>query len=279
MLRVGLAVAACALAAALAPASPTAADTLEPDTTVTYCTPAGQPQLMDLYLPDRPAVRPAAAVLFVHGGGWTIGRRSNGSLFHLIAPALVDAGLAVASIDYRLAPGARWPAQSDDVACAVRWLRANAATFAIDPGRIGAWGGSAGGHLVALLATNPPDAASRIAAAVDLFGPTDLEASGWPESTAGLIAQAFAPDRRREASPRQWVDATDPPILVVHGDADVTVPLAQSTAFVAALETASVPVEFRLVPGGEHGLRRDRATAAFVTSFLVRHLAPSQPAR
>jgi acetyl esterase/lipase len=130
--------------------------------TVTYCTQHGTKLAMDLSAPPAGAVRPAPAVLYVHGGGFVLGDRklgglggglanAAGALLPQLRAALNQRGFVVASIDYRLPPGSPWPAQLQDASCAVRFLRAHADALGIDPGRIGAWGSSAGGTLVSLL--------------------------------------------------------------------------------------------------------------------------------
>src|SRR5207253_7695708 len=135
----------------------------------------------DVYLPTVRVSGPSPVVMYVHGGGWTSGDKSwvDGVLKE---SEFTGRGYLVAAVNYRLAPQYRWPAQIEDVKCAVRYLRANAATYNIDPNRIGAWGTSAGGHLVALMGLAGPDAglegkggnpdqSSRVQAVVDMFGP------------------------------------------------------------------------------------------------------------
>ncbi|MFN7550100.1 MAG: prolyl oligopeptidase family serine peptidase [Pseudomonadota bacterium] len=167
---------------------------------VTYATVGGRALQLDLYLP---AVRtsPRPTLIWVHGGGWQSGSRSPPPAF---ATALVDRGIAVASISYRLtsqaggfgSEGVTFPAQIHDVRAAIRFLRATAATYALDPARFGAWGSSAGGHLVALAGTSGNDPAlegtiggnlrhsSRLQAVVDYYGPTDLLNMGLDEAPA-----------------------------------------------------------------------------------------------
>jgi acetyl esterase/lipase len=165
---------------------------------VTYATVGGRTLQLDLYLP---AIRnsPRPTVVWVHGGGWQSGSRSPAPAF---VTALVDRGLAVASISYRLtsqaggfgSEGTTFPAQIHDVRGAIRFLRANAATYGLDPARFGAWGSSAGGHLVALAGTSGNDPtlegsvggnlrhSSRLQAVVDYYGPTDLLNMGLDEA-------------------------------------------------------------------------------------------------
>ncbi|HEY0372369.1 MAG TPA: alpha/beta hydrolase, partial [Thermoanaerobaculia bacterium] len=144
-----------------------------------YASPGGEPLLMDLRVPTGAGPHPV--ILYLHSGAWITGDRTGG-------PAIrqTSRGYAVASIDYRLAPEHIWPAQIEDAKAAVRWLRANAARFRLDPNRIGVFGSSAGGHIGAVLGTSGgvasveglelgnPQFSSRVKVVVDLYGPTDL---------------------------------------------------------------------------------------------------------
>lgn len=160
--------------------------------TVEYCRPDGVPLAMDVYTPGKQTNRLAPVALYVHGGGFMLGNRkdhglgatlanSAGALFSPLQHRLNANGYLVASIDYRLAPAAPWPAQIVDAKCAVRFLKAHAADLRIDPNRIAVWGSSAGGTLVSLLGTTTPtagfdvgqylDQSSSVRAVVDMFGP------------------------------------------------------------------------------------------------------------
>ena len=145
---------------------------------IVYATTPQKNLLLDLYIPSTSGPHPV--LLYVHGGGWTSGSKDNPP-----TDRFVKRGYAVASISYRLSQEAIFPAQIHDCKAAVRWLRANAAKYALNTDRIVAWGGSAGGHLVALLATSGgvkelegdlgnPDQSSRIQGAINFFGPTDF---------------------------------------------------------------------------------------------------------
>ncbi len=274
----GVVVAASAVAVATASSSELsgASSALWPTRTVMFgpCRHDGARLAMDLYLPPPSAgVAPWPVAMFVHGGGWAQRRRSEGPLFADITAGLVEQGIAVASPDYRLAPDHTWPAPLDDVECALAQIGTMAAPWQLDPSRVGAWGVSAGGHLVSLAGTRPAGPVALVAVA-DLYGPADLAAAGWPVSTGALIAQEFgsSPAVLREASPRRWASAEDPPFLVVHGDADRSVPLAQSEHFVRALRAAGVETDFVVVPGGTHGLGDRPEVAARVISFLAERL-------
>jgi acetyl esterase/lipase len=139
---------------------------------------------MDIYFPPNEEGKPVPAVMFVHGGAWSVGDKSR-MTFSQLLPLLVKRGYLVTSINYRLAPKYKFSAQIEDAKCAVRFLRAHAGEFNLDPNRIGVEGESAGGHLVALLGLTDANAgfegnggwndqSSRVEAVADLFGPADL---------------------------------------------------------------------------------------------------------
>jgi acetyl esterase/lipase len=206
---------------------------------VTYC----NSQTLDVYVPGSTATRPLPLAIFVHGGGLTGG--DKGYLNPAFLNALARAGFAVASLNYRLAtgilsyrfaPSYPFPAQIEDVKCGIRYLRAHAQTYDINPNKIFAFGTSYGGLLVALAALTGGHSnfdvgpyattSSAIVAAVDMFGPADL--SGWISPQAFHIA--FGSNRANLvlASPAHYVKANAPPILIVQGTADTEVPESQS---------------------------------------------------
>ncbi len=236
------------------------------DRAVTYGTADGVALKMDVYYPEA-AEGAVPAVLYVHGGGWTAGDKREGAGVAEI-PELISRGYLVAAINYRLAPQYKFPAQIEDVKCAIRFLRANAATYGIDPDRIGAWGGSAGGHLVALLGvTNAAagfegnggyaDQSSRVQAVVDMFGPTDLSAIFQGAGTQ-LMEQVFGTANKnsnivKRASPVTWVSSDDPPFLIMHGEKDTLVPPSQAKILYERLIAASVPATLVIVKNAGHG--------------------------
>ena len=222
--------------------------------------------------PINPPSGPMPAIIAIHGGGWSGGtHKFNQAMF------LATQGYFTASIEYRLSGEARWPAQIEDCKLAVRWLRSNAGKYHIDPERIGCWGGSAGGHLVACLGVmdDPrfegsggyPGVSSKVAAVVNFYGPTDFSqgsagiqgAKEGEDAVAllGLFGAPFKvkPEAWREGSPIVYVKAGDPAFLIVHGDADPTVPHVQSEKFLAALQKAGVPAELITVKRGNHNLQ------------------------
>lgn len=219
----------------------------------------------DLAIP-RDAKGPTPALIHIHGGGWIGGGYHWGTLGYY-----AQQGYFIASIEYRLDYVAKWPAQIEDCKCAVRWLRANAAKYNIDPGRIGVIGESAGGHLVACLDTMDgdtslegdggwPGVSSAVQAVVDFYGPTDfITPQIYSEEAKRLTMGLFGVPRDQDpalwksGSPLFHVKAGDPPVLMVHGDADHLVPLAQSQVFADALTKAGVPNQLLVIHNGGHG--------------------------
>ena len=233
---------------------------------VTYGVADGVALKMDIYYP-KVAEGTMPAVMYVHGGGWTKGDKRIGAGATEI-PELTSRGYLVAAINYRLAPQYKFPAQIEDVKCAVRFLRANAATYGINPDRIGAWGGSAGGHLVALLGVTDTtagfegnggyaDQSSRVQAVADMFGPSDLTVA-FEGANTRLLEQVFGTtdhnsDIVKRASPVTWVSSDDPPFLILHGEKDTLVPLSQSKILYDRLIAAGVPATMTIVKNAGHG--------------------------
>jgi acetyl esterase/lipase len=247
---------------------------------------------LDLYQPDGP---PAGTIVWVHGGAWRSGSRESVDLKGLVA-----LGWAVASVDYRLSPQARFPAQAHDLKAAIRWLRAHAGQFGLPPGRFIIAGSSAGAHLAALVGvTNGhpalegavgEDAAtsSAVQAIVDLYGASNLTTILSQSTPHGLSVRVPAlelflgaqpdviPEVARLASPVFHVDAGDPPLLLMHGDQDPQMPIEQSRELAAAYQRAGRPVEFHVVRGAGHGgpaFTTDESLRT-IDAFLRRHLAP-----
>jgi acetyl esterase/lipase len=254
---------------------------------VVYGVVAGEPLLLDVYRSLSPG-EPRPAVVLIHGGGmWT------GSRAHMEHPAqqLARAGYVAFSFDYRLVDAAtgshRWPAQLDDVQRAVRWVRAHAADYGIDPMRVGAYGWSAGGQLAALLGTRDTRDAtaplasypSRVACVVDLAGDVDLAAYTQPPALHEVVALLGGtphevPERYRDASPLSWIDGRTAPFLVVHGAQDDVVPIDQSWRLVAALRAAGVEVQYvELDDAGHDDLVWARVGPPTI-AFLGLHLHP-----
>lgn len=209
----------------------------------------------------------APAIVVVHGGGWTQGDRTR---FQVLAQALAARGYVTAAIEYRLAGEAKFPAAIHDCSAAVRWLRSHAKEYGIDPDRIAAVGGSAGGHLVGLMAMGPrveglqgdggsPDASSQIAAAVVMAGPLDLTSGPAAERSSDPKSNSFQwlgasleqdPARYRLASPLAHFSPDCPPLFCMTGEFD------RPTQFIPTREkcqTAGVPCQVQIYPQGKHG--------------------------
>ncbi|MEU0869731.1 alpha/beta hydrolase [Nocardia brasiliensis] len=212
-----------------------------------------RPLLLDLYVPEG-VTRPPI-VVWIHGGSFSAGDRRwlhrtfpDNSVFD----ELVRAGIACASIDYRLSMEATWPAQRDDVAAAIEFVRTHADEYGYNGERLGTWGDSAGGHLALTAAlTNP-----RVSAVAAWYPITDIASmldgdesfspwlGGWPSLMPEVVAQA---------SPITHVTAAAPPCLLVHDAADSMVPATQSERLVARMREARVAVECRRIAGAGHG--------------------------
>jgi acetyl esterase/lipase len=262
--------------------------------TIEYGTGGGRPLTMHLL---RPAARPAGlapGLVWVHGGAFRHGSKDTGiaKLF-----SFARRGYVCASIEYRLSGEAIWPAQIEDVKCAVRYLRAHADELGLDPERIGAWGASAGGHLVAMLGVAPDrpelegqggwaEHSSRVQAVCDYYGPADLLAMteqpsaldhNEADSPEGLLlggAVREHPDRARSASPVSYATGDEPPFLIFHGAEDMTVPYPQSQAMYQA--TGSGDAIFHTVLGAGHGgpAFEHPPVVRHVEAFFERHLGP-----
>jgi len=233
---------------------------------VTYGNAGSVALKLDIYYP-KSATEAVPAVVYVHGGAWIQGDKAIGAGANEI-PELVNRGFLVVSVDYRLAPQHKWPAQIEDVKCAIRFLRAHAAEYGINPQRIGAWGGSAGGHLVAMLGTTDAsvglegtggyaEESSRVQAVVDMFGPADLSVL-FRGYRGDLLEQVFGtadPNSQiaRLASPVTYVSADDPPFLILQGDKDNVVPLEQSQILYDRLLAGGVPASMVVVKNAGHG--------------------------
>lgn len=261
--------------------------------------------VLDLYLPTNQCA-PRPLVIFIHGGGWISGDKDAVQPY---VPALLSRGFAVASINYRFSYNAPFPAQIHDCKAAVRWLRANAGQYGIDPARFGVLGDSTGGHLAALIGTSSDVAAlegtvgdylqhsSRVQAAGSMFGPSDFFALGTvpphdhPDS---IVSQLFGhpiqdiinnmdnPDYAdlvalvHSANPATYATIDDPPFRIVHGDADAVIPMNQSQLLHTALVSANVQSHLRIVPGARHSMPLSEYLPIFDAFALI--LQPPTPA-
>lgn len=275
-----------------------------------YSAPEGYRELqLDVFVPEA-ATGPVPCVVWIHGGAWLIGTRSWPPLAWpagLLFQSIVDAGFAVASIDYRHSREAAFPAQTHDGFAAIRYLRRFAAELGIDGSRLALWGESAGGHLAALLAlvsepalvgtAGVAEGDTSVRAVVDFYGVADvatmpgfldrippqviaeLRAAG--AEPADPMAVLFdgspwpRPEVDRIASPVHHAHADAPPFLLVHGEADGLVPVAQSERLHAALTAAGASAELVTVPGADHVFLGTDPRPQFTRAldFLRTHLA------
>jgi acetyl esterase/lipase len=245
-----------------------------------------------------PSAKPAPLIVWVHGGGWIAGSKNI-----LRVVNFTRDGYAVAAINYRLSLHAPFPAQIEDCKSAIRFLRAHAREYNIDPERIGVWGESAGGHLVALLGTSGgnvtlagdkpqnSEQSDRVQCVVDYFGPTDLlqipamagpdvkyDFNGPNSLLTRLLGGPMTTKRKLAtiANPITHISKDDPPFLIVHGTADPIVPIGQSKILVEALKKAGIQAEMISVTGAGHGLGiyGDAAVSNKVKAFFAGHLKP-----
>ena len=242
---------------------------------VVFATVGGKPLHVDIMRPKQTPDKPMAAVLIIHGGGWSGGTYKGHPLW------LAAHGYFTASVEYRLSGDAPWPAQIEDCKLAVRWLRANAEKYRIDPARIGVMGHSAGGHLVSCLGTLGGETSldigdfagvsSRVQAVVDEAGPVDFTPEGRPtigtvmEDHPGLLklfggSYEKKTDAWKQASSALHVAKDAPPFLILHGEQDHLVPIAQAEHMADALKKAGVPYEFIRIKNAGHGLRAEKPT-------------------
>jgi acetyl esterase/lipase len=225
---------------------------------------------LDLYRSDRAGSSPV--VVWVHGGAWRAGSKNDVPVKHWLSH-----GFAIASVDYRLSPEARFPAQIHDIKGAIRFLRANAGKWNLDADRFVVAGSSAGGHLAALVGVSDGvrelegtvgehvSQSSRVQAIVSFFGASNLESILGQSTAHGLSVRVPAlklllgglPDERPElarlASPIAHVGADDPPLWLIHGDADPQMPPEQSSELAARYREVQLPVDLETIPGGKHG--------------------------
>lgn len=246
---------------------------------------------LDLYLPKE-TTSPVPLVVWIHGGGW-----EGGSKEDCPALSLVGKGYAVASINYRLSQHAPFPAQIEDCKEAIRWLRANATKYHIDASHIGVWGGSAGGHLAALLGVTGDvkeldgrgghlNHSSRVQCVVDWFGPTDFVR--WDPDFNGrvysMITRLLDGDPRenkqmaRQASPVAYVDDHSAPFLIVHGTEDNLVPFDQSQTLADALCKCGVDVTLQIINNAGHGGPEftNSENSKRIEDFFAKHLGKAK---
>ncbi|QDU39339.1 Carboxylesterase NlhH [Maioricimonas rarisocia] len=256
-----------------------------------YASVDGHSLELDLYLPA--AAEQPPLIVWIHGGAWRAGSKERMPLGWL-----VEKGYAVASIDYRLSPVARFPAQIHDCKAAIRFLRAQQSEYGYNADRIAVAGSSAGGHLAALVGVTNGHGelegtvgkhlkqSSDVAAIIDWYGPTNFMTILHQSTPHGLSVRVPAlqlligdrpenvPDLARLASPVFHVDEADPPLLMLHGDQDPQVPINQSHELHGRYSQHGLPVQFEVVHGGAHGgeLFFDARRRKLVEDFLDEQL-------
>jgi len=254
---------------------------------------------LDLARPDGDG--PFPAIVFIHGGGWHQGSRQG---YRGQTQQAAKRGYVAATISYRLMQFDEtkketatatpiFPAQIHDAKAAIRWLRANAEKYNVDPDRIGVTGGSAGGHLSLLVGlTDPaanlegdsgnPEQSSRVQAVVNVFGPTDMTFC-FEKSSVAWIFRLFmggTPDEAgkqyKAASPINYVSEDDPPVLTLHGGRDALVPVEQAKVLDEKMKAAGASHTLMVFEGQGHGFRgEDGKKAADATwAFFDQHLKP-----
>lgn len=256
---------------------------------------------LDLARPEGEG--PFPAIVFIHGGGWAKGNRQ---VYHSQIQEAAKKGYVALTITYRLmvydeakkettTAAPIFPAQIYDAKAAIRWLRANAAKYKVDPDRIGVTGASAGGHLSLLVGLTDPSAklegesgnpnqSSRVQAVVNVFGPTEM-ASCQKKSSVAFLFRLFlggtpeeVPDRYAAASPVTYVSKDDPPVLTLHGDRDQLVPVEQAKLLDERMKSAGAEHQLIVLEGQGHGFpgASGEKAAKATWEFFDKHLKPAK---
>lgn len=254
---------------------------------IEYGTGGGRPLQLDLYRPEnRESARPA--ILFIHGGAWKGGKRSDMKFY---CAKFAGLGYVTATASYRLSGEAPFPAAVHDVKCAVRWLRANAGEYGIDPDRIAVSGNSAGGHLSMMIGYSDDPAlegdggnggvSSRVCAVVNFYGPADLTTDF--AKRQGVLREFMdgkthdeAPDAYRLGSPLFHLTPDDPPTLIFHGTLDSTVPVEQADRLAVKLDELGIEYVYDRFEGWPHTMDLaevvNRRCVYQMERFFERHL-------
>jgi acetyl esterase/lipase len=255
---------------------------------VEFANPDDQHLQLDMARPKQ-GDGPFPAIVCIHGGGFRAGTRDG---YDGQCIRLAQQGYVAVTITYRLAPKFPFPAAVHDSKASVRWLRANAAKYKIDPDRIGVMGGSAGGHLAQFLGVTPgvkefegtggnPDQSSGVACVVNFYGPSDFTKSYGKSVDAAEVLPLFlggdlekAHRRHIEASPLYWVTPDAAPTLCIHGTKDNYVAYEQATWIVDKLKAADVEADLLTLEGAGHGVKGDDAAKAekAMIAFFDKHL-------
>ncbi len=257
---------------------------------IEYSNPDGQHLQLDMARP-KSGTGPFPAIVCIHGGGFRAGTRQG---YDSLCIRLAQQGYVAVTVTYRLAPKYQFPAAIYDVKTAVRWLRANAKKYSIDPDRIGVTGGSAGGHLAQFLGVTADvkqfegdggnaDQSSKVACVVNYYGPSDFTKSYGRSVDAAEVLPLWlggnleqARHKHILASPLYWVTPEAPPTLCIHGTDDKYVNHEQAVWLIDKLKAAGVEAELLTLQGAGHGFKGvdvDRAEKAMLT-FFATHLKP-----
>ena len=254
---------------------------------VEYANVDGHSLQLNLYVPKH-VTQPAPCLVFIHGGGWSKGKKEDYLLYNV---AFAERGYITASIAYRLSKVAKFPAAVHDVKCAIRWLRAHAADYQIDPQRMAAIGGSAGGHLALMLglADDPElegngghvDQSSRVQAVVNFYGVTDAttERAKNAQQVIDFIGAKYADNAAAYhlCSPIEHVTSDDPPVLTFHGTIDELVPVSQALRLHEQLDQAGVVNALDVLQGWPHAMDIqvdvNRRCQYIMADFFKQHLA------
>jgi acetyl esterase/lipase len=250
-----------------------------------YCMTGASLQKMDMYFPDSGGPWPVSA--YVHGGSWMHGDKSEAIMF---ADQMTSQGYLLVSINYRLYPEGKFPNMIEDVKCAIRFLRAHAGAYNLDPNRIAAMGPSAGGHLVSLLGTSDGsagwdmgeylDQSSRVQAVIAMAPVTDLTRNFPNADIEAMRGVGFGEDNILAASPITHVTVDDPPFLLIHGDRDEVVPFEQTQLMYDRLVQTNVPAQLVIVKNAGHSLTAPDGSATptfdeinqIIIDFLAKYL-------
>jgi acetyl esterase/lipase len=284
---------------AKAQAAPALPDNVIAETDVEYAKAGDVSLQLDVYKPKAESAKPRPCVVWIHGGSWRSGNKSSGA--RLLAPLVETGDYVGVSVGYRLTDVASWPAQIYDCKAAIRYLRANANKLGIDPNKIGVWGASAGGHLVALLGTSgdvkevegnlgTTGVSSRVNCVVDFFGPADFLlydlTSPRLNEPGNAIYKLFGgppkekADVAKQISPVTFVSKDDPPFLIMHGTKDPTVNINQSERLYDLQKQAGASTLLVKVIDGGHGFASPdvstRVKAFFDKQLLGKDVAVSE---
>lgn len=257
---------------------------------IEYANPDGQHLQLNLARP-KAGSGPFPAVICIHGGGFRAGNRDG---YNALCLKLAQRGYVAATISYRLAPKYQFPAAVHDTKAAVRWFRANAKTYGVDPNRIGTTGGSAGGHLAQFLGVTAGvpmfegegenlGQSSHVACVVNVYGPSDFTKSYGKSVDAAEVLPLFlggnletARHNHILASPLYWVTPLAAPTLCIHGTEDKYVGHEQAVWLIDRLKAADVEAELLTLPGAGHGFKGEDAAKAesALFAFFDQHLKP-----